>query len=155
MKKFLLAGAAFAVISNSAFADSHLTMDESGLLSVASTWQNQAGSAMTISIGPNGWVSGRYVNAETDFGCVGGPGFPLMGWYLEGTISFTVIWKNISQSCHSMTGWTGYLTTNGTDLQFKTQWNLAEPTGDGFQILSGSDVFTYVHSAKLMAPAAK
>lgn len=100
-----------------------------------SIWKNQRGSTLYInSIGPDGMISGYYINRASGFSCQNTP-YAVTGWTYENTITFAVAWKNGIEDCHSQTAWTGvYL--NG---QISTKWNLAVQGSS--TILSGTDTF--------------
>lgn len=102
-----------------------------------STWVNQLGSKMVITISSTGVVSGTYVSAV---GCGAGNPYPVAGWYNNLAISFTVNW----QTCNSLTSWTGHLVASGSTLQFDTLWYLAlGGTVQWNSTVAGHDTFTY------------
>lgn len=99
-----------------------------------SSWVNEYGSVFTVtSVSSSGQITGNYVNNARGFGCQGTE-YPVTGWVLENAISFTVIWNNATENCHSVTGWTGYYANNA----ITTNWNLATNTS----ISTGKDTFT-------------
>ena len=62
----------------------------------------------------------------------------MVGWSYESNITFTVMWINSTEDCHSITSWTGYFTATG----FTTLWQLVRTgTTSPSQILQGSDTF--------------
>jgi hypothetical protein len=122
-------------------------------LTAASSWENARGSILTIdSVDPaTMMLTGTYVNNAAGFGCQGTP-FPAIGWISGNAITFTVSWTNQSQTCGSITAWTGFY-ANG---QIRTDWNLVYPDGSGsFDIMQGTDVFYPVTAATTGAPPAK
>lgn len=113
---------------------------ESSSLAGMSGWTNQSGSTMSISVDPSGQVNGTYINRASGYGCQNTP-YPVTGWIVGTSISFTVRWDNQYENCNSVTGWTGFYNT--ATGQIDTLWNLAVSgsTNPG-QIISGSDTFS-------------
>ena len=108
-------------------------------LTAGSTWVNTRGSTVTFTgVGSDGHYEGYYINRAAGFGCQN-TRYSMVGWSYEGNITFTVIWNNSTENCHSITSWTGFFTPSG----FTTLWQLVNTgtTGTG-QILQGSDMFT-------------
>ncbi|MCR4266301.1 avidin/streptavidin family protein [Nitratireductor sp. ZSWI3] len=119
----------------------------SSLVATSTSWVNEYGSTMTISVSTTGEVSGHYVNHAQGTGCQNSP-YPVSGRVNGNFIAFSVAWSNGSENCNSATGWSGYAGSTGDgSLEIVTQWNLSYEGGSGPAIESGSDVFTY------MAPA--
>ena len=130
-------------------ADNQQVDFEENMLAVASSWTNQSGSVASLSFEqstsqPNVYVvSGIYVNNEAQYQCKGTP-YPLSGIYYTNTetISFSVAWSNSSEDCQSVTGWTGYIDIDSSQVKMETKWNLAYSDVSGRQIEQGSDTFT-------------
>ncbi len=59
------------------------------------------------SVGADGSVTGTYANNAPGYKCAG-VALPLVGWMDGQRISYTVLWKNASVDCSSITSWTGY-----------------------------------------------
>ena len=104
-----------------------------------STWVNQSGSTVTFTgVGSEGNLEGYYVNRAAGFACQNTQ-YPMVGWSYESNITFTVMWNNAVENCHSITSWTGYFTAPGF---FTTLWQLVSTgTTSPSQILQGSDTF--------------
>ena len=122
--------------SVSAFADPAIKPS----FQVPSTWVNQRGSTLSIDSvdTASGRISGHYINRATGFQCKNTP-YPMIGWIYGTAITFTVIWNNASESCNSLTSWTGFYQRN----QISTKWQLVvNGTTDPSKILSGDDTFT-------------
>lgn len=105
-----------------------------------STWTNQSGSVLTIgSIDGQGQITGSYVNKASGYRCQNIP-YPVTGWVYGSAITFTVKWQSSSESCSSITAWTGFLDNQG---QIETLWQLVvNGSTSTNQILKGSDTFT-------------
>lgn len=118
--------------------------DFSSLVATSTTWVNEEGSTMTISVSATDEVTGQYVNHAQGTGCQNTP-YLISGRVNGQFIAFAVAWSNGTQNCNSTTGWTGYARQNndGT-LQIVTDWNLSYQAGSGPAIDSGSDLFSYV-----------
>lgn len=126
--------ALFAILAGVLF--SHAALAAGPRFDVSTTWVNELGSKMTITIASNGSVTGTYVSKV---GCGAGNPFPLSGWYNNLAITFTVNW----QQCNSLTAWTGHYVTSGGSARFTTLWYLAvggAPTWSS--TVAGADVFT-------------
>jgi Avidin family len=126
-----------------AIADGHATkaMEAATEPSVAalSAWTNQSGSTLYIdAIAPSGQITGHYINRAQGFGCQN-ISYPVTGWTYGTSITFTVKWQSSTQSCNSITSWTGFF-YNG---KITTLWQLVvNGSTNPNQILQGSDVFT-------------
>ncbi|MGR6036117.1 MAG: avidin/streptavidin family protein [Candidatus Nitrosoglobus sp.] len=110
-------------------------------VSSLSTWTNQSGSTLHIkSIDSKGQITGYYINRAKDYGCQDTP-YPVTGWVYETAITFTVKWKNATESCNSITSWTGFYYQG----VITTLWQLvpdgAKSTGE---IKQGGDIFKRV-----------
>ena len=113
------------------------------LVSTTSTWVNQRGSKMTISVDADGNVTGSYVNNASGTLCQGTP-YPLVGRVDDNNIGFVVAWNNATENCNSVTAWGGYAQASATDIQIVTNWNIAYQNSSGSGSISqGSDTFTY------------
>ncbi len=117
----------------------------------ATTWVNQSGSMMTISVNSKGAVSGQYINRAAGTKCQGTP-YKISGWALNNFISFSVRWDNAHENCNSVTGWTGYATADSSGkISIKTKWNLVYKSASGSQIQPGEDTFQSVSKAMNVA----
>jgi hypothetical protein len=104
-------------------------------LPVPSYWLNQRGSEMKLyTIDGQGNFVGVYINHAQGFACQGTP-FPLAGHASGAKVTFTVVWTNPWQNCHSTTIWHGIV--NGRSLP--TKWVLVAPPSPP---LFGTDLFT-------------
>jgi Avidin family len=115
--------------------------DGSGATSIEalSAWTNQSGSTLYIdAIAPNGQVSGHYINRAQGYGCQN-IAYPMTGWLYANSITFTVKWQSTTQSCNSITSWTGFFYGG----KINTLWQLVvNGSTSTSQILKGSDTFT-------------
>lgn len=116
--------------------------DFSSLTGTSSTWVNQSGSTMTITVSPSAEVTGQYINRAAGTGCQNSP-YQISGRVNGNFISFSVAWNNGTANCNSVTGWSGYARSSASDLQIVTDWNLAYQGSSGPAIEAGSDTFTY------------
>jgi Avidin family len=104
-------------------------------LPVPSYWLNQRGSEMKLySIDPQGNFVGVYINHAQGFACQGTP-FDLHGRASGKNVTFTVVWQNQWQNCHSRTVWSGFVSGN----IIPTNWVLYRTNQPP---LHGSDWFT-------------
>lgn len=127
------------------------TEDKKVELKGATTWVNQSGSIMTISVNSKGAVSGQYINRAAGTKCQGTP-YKISGWALNNFISFSVRWDNAHENCNSITGWTGYATADSSGkINIKTKWNLVYQSASGSQIQPGEDTFQSVSKAMNVA----
>lgn len=106
--------------------------------SVTGTWANDHGSVLVIqSIGPDGKVTGTYSNNAAGYKCAG-VAFPLVGWMDGQRISYTVLWKNASVDCNSITSWTGYFNQGRLGVEWVVTFDeYGAPT-----VRTGSDSYT-------------
>jgi hypothetical protein len=108
-------------------------------VSALSAWTNQSGSTLYIdSVDPSGKLTGHYINRAAGYGCQN-ISYPVTGWIYGTAITFTTIWQSSTESCNSITAWTGFY-YNG---KISTLWQLAiNGSTSTQQIIQGSDVFT-------------
>jgi hypothetical protein len=105
---------------------------------VVGAWTNQSGSTLYIdSVAPGGMVTGRYINRAAGFACQN-TAYPVTGWLNGTAITFSVIWTNSTQSCNSVTGWTGSFDLSFTTLS--TNWVIAR--NGSRELTTGQSVFT-------------
>ena len=121
--------------SNNALAD---TANKPSVQAL-SAWTNQSGSTLYIdAVSPNGQIIGHYINRAQGYNCQN-ISYPVTGWIYGTAITFTTIWRSTTESCNSITSWTGFY-YNG---QISTLWQLViNGSTNTNQILQGSDVFT-------------
>lgn len=147
MKSIVFAAGVILSLSTAALAfsefDATSFKDFSSLVSTSTTWQNQSGSTMTITVDSNDQVSGQYINRASGTGCQNSP-YPISGRVDGNFIAFAVAWDNGTENCNSVTGWAGYAQASGSTIEIVTQWNLAYQGGSGPAIEQGKDLFTYV-----------
>lgn len=126
--------ALFAILAGVLFSNTTLAADPQ--FDVSYTWVNELGSTMTFTIASNSSVTGTYVSKV---GCEAGKPFPLLGWYNNLAITFTVNWYQ----CKSLTAWTGHWVTIGGSNQIVTLWYLAISGDQKWNsTVAGTDVFT-------------
>lgn len=103
-----------------------------------SVWTNQSGSVLYInSVDPNGKLTGTYINRAAGYLCKNIP-YPVTGWVYGTAITFTTKWQSSTESCNSITAWTGFLYKD----QIQTLWQLViNDSSSTSQILKGSDTF--------------
>jgi hypothetical protein len=108
-------------------------------MTALSAWTNQSGSTLYIdAVDPTGKVTGHYINRAAGYGCQN-IAYPVTGWIYGSAITFTVKWQSSTESCNSITAWTGFL-YNG---KISTLWQLViNGSTSTTQILQGSDVFS-------------
>ena len=113
--------------------------DETTSISPKTQWINQLGSTLTItSIDSTGLLTGSYVNRAAGYPCKD-TDYPVTGWVDGTAIVFNTLWINSTESCHSITAWTGFYYNN----EISTLWQLvADGTTSTSQISTGSDTFT-------------
>lgn len=104
-----------------------------------SAWTNQSGSTLYIdAIDPSGKLTGHYINRAAGFSCQN-IAYPVTGWVYGTAITFTTIWKSSTESCNSITAWTGFYSAG----KISTLWQLViNGSSSTKQIIQGSDVFT-------------
>ena len=107
-------------------------------LTASSAWTNQDGSTLYInSVGSNGQITGTYINRAPGYSCQN-ISYPVTGWIYGTAITFTTIWQSSTESCNSITAWTGFY-YNG---EIATLWQLTiNGSTSTSQIIQGSDVF--------------
>ncbi len=105
--------------------------------SVTGTWVNDHGSTLVIrSTGADGSVTGTYANSTPGYKCAG-VAFPIVGWMDGQRISYTVLWKNASVDCNSITSWTGYFNAGRLGVEWVVTFDeYGAPT-----IRTGSDSY--------------
>jgi hypothetical protein len=109
---------------------------------------NQNGSTLYISsVASNGLLTGTYINRASGYQCQNIP-YPVTGWVYGTAITFTTIW-NGTESCNSITSWTGFL-YNG---QIQTLWQLViSGSSSTTQILQGTDTFAWTANKSHKSP---
>jgi hypothetical protein len=122
--------------------------DETVSISANTQWINELGSVLTITgIDSTGLLTGNYVNKAAGYPCQD-TAYPVTGWVDGTAITFNTLWINSTESCNSITAWTGFYYNN----QISTLWQLVEDGATATsQISSGSDAFTQKTSA-VVAP---
>ena len=135
MKKLCCSFFAILVFTASQYAIAD-TVDKVQSLSA---WTNQSGSTLYIdSIGSNGLLTGTYINRAQGYGCQN-IAYPVTGWVYGTAITFNTIWQSTTESCNSITAWTGFL----YDGQIQTLWQLViNGSSTPSQILQGTDTFS-------------
>lgn len=144
MNQFLrLIGALLLIVSTCAVADQPATP----ALQSLSAWTNQSGSTLYIdAVDPStGKVTGHYINRAAGYGCQN-ISYPVTGWIYGTAITFTTNWESSTESCNSITSWTGFYYQG----QISTLWQLVvNGSTNTNQIVQGNDVFTmYVKNTK-------
>ncbi|MTI00050.1 hypothetical protein E1297_29025 [Roseibium sp. RKSG952] len=114
----------------------------SSLVGTSSTWVNQSGSSMTISVSRTADVTGQYINRAAGTGCQNTP-YQIAGRVDGDFIAFTVAWNNGTENCNSVTGWAGYAQASSGNIEIVTNWNLAYQGPSGPAIQQGNDTFIY------------
>lgn len=105
-----------------------------------SAWTNQSGSTLYIdTYDPNsGLIAGHYINRAAGYGCQN-ISYPVTGWIFGTAISFSTIWESSTESCNSITSWTGFYYQG----QISTLWQLVvNGSTNTQQIIQGADIFT-------------
>lgn len=105
-----------------------------------SAWTNQSGSTLYIeNIGSNGQLTGTYINRAQGYGCQN-IAYPVTGWVYGTAITFTTTWQSTTESCNSITAWTGFLYQG----QIQTLWQLViNGSSNTKQIIQGADTFSW------------
>ena len=112
----------------------NVTLAQTSGLTVPSYWQNQRGSILHLNgMDAAGHVVGQYTNKAQGYPCQAT--YPLVGWIYDNGITFTVAWVNDTESCNSLTSWTGHY-NNGA---ITTQWLLVNNSSG--VITKGEDIF--------------
>ena len=124
----------FTLLSFSAYAEQNV----SSSLKALSAWTNQSGSTLYINnIGSNGLLAGTFINRAAGYGCQN-ISYPVTGWVYGTAIVFNTIWQSTTESCNSITAWTGFYYQG----QISTLWQLTiNGSTSTSQIIKGSDVF--------------
>lgn len=108
-------------------------------LQALSAWTNQSGSTLYIdSIGSNGLLTGTYINRAAGYGCKN-ISYPVVGWVYGTAITFNTLWRSTTESCNSITAWTGFYYNGKIDTLWQLTINGSSSTS---QIIQGSDVFS-------------
>lgn len=104
-----------------------------------SAWTNQSGSTLYIdTIDSAGKITGHYINRAAGYGCQN-IAYPVTGWVYGTAITFTTTWESSTESCNSITSWTGFYYQG----QILTLWQLAMNGSTSIkQIIQGNDVFS-------------
>lgn len=104
-----------------------------------SAWTNQSGSTLYIdNIESNGLLTGTYINRASGYLCQN-ISYPVTGWIYGSAITFTTIWKSTTESCNSITSWTGFYYQG----QIQTLWQLViSGSSSTDEIQQGADTFT-------------
>ena len=108
-------------------------------LQALSAWTNQSGSTLYIdSIGSNGLLTGTYINRAAGYGCQN-ISYPVTGWVYGTAITFTTLWQSTTESCNSITAWSGFYYQG----KISTLWQLTiNGSTSTSQIVQGSDTFS-------------
>ena len=133
----ILFGMVFGSVLLSGLADEKKELSQ---VLTGSSWTNQSGSTLHIkSVDPNsGQLTGSYINRAPGYQCQNIP-YPVTGWVYGTAITFTTNWKSTTQSCNSITSWTGFY-NNG---KIETLWQLViNGSTSTSQIIHGNDVFS-------------
>lgn len=127
----------FMLISGFAHSD-EIKSNSIPALSALSAWTNQDGSTLYIdTVGTNGLITGTYINRASGYQCKN-ISYPVTGWVYGTAITFTTIWESTTESCNSITAWTGFYYQG----QISTLWQLTiNGSTSTSQIMTGSDVF--------------
>ncbi|MBV1880309.1 MAG: avidin/streptavidin family protein [Pseudomonadales bacterium] len=122
------------LFSISAYADSN----QSTSLQALSAWTNQSGSTLYIdTIESNGLLTGTYINRAQGYGCQN-ISYPVTGWVYGTAITFNTLWQSTTESCNSITAWTGFYYQGA----IRTLWQLTiNGSTNTSQIIQGSDTF--------------
>lgn len=133
MKKLFIIVFLFSVVIPIASAD------KGNELQALSAWTNQSGSTLFIdSIGADGKLTGTYVNRASGYQCQNSS-YPVTGWVYGTAITFTTLWRNSTESCNSITAWTGFYFQG----QIQTLWQfVVNGSSNTNQIIKGEDIFT-------------
>ncbi len=138
MKKLMIM--CLMVLGIASGAHAHAT---DNLIQAQSAWTNQSGSTLYIdSIDGDGLLTGSYINRAKGYACQN-ISYPVTGWVYQSpqglSITFTTIWQSSTESCNSITAWTGFFSAG----QIQTLWQLvSNGSSSTSQILQGSDTFS-------------
>lgn len=108
-------------------------------LQALSAWTNESGSTLYIdTVESNGLLTGTYINRAAGYQCQN-ISYPVTGWVYGTAIIFTTIWESTTESCNSITSWTGFYYQG----KIQTLWQLViNGSSSTSQILQGTDTFT-------------
>jgi hypothetical protein len=109
------------------------------IISAQSSWTNTEGSVLFIDKidKTSGKITGHYINKAEGYPCRSTP-YPLTGWIMENTITFSVIWQNETETCQALTTWIGIIDGN----KISTKWHFADHSmSDVSEIKDGVDSF--------------
>jgi opacity protein-like surface antigen len=137
MKKLLTLVITVVVLTHAAAAFSQSTTQA---VQAQSAWTNQSGSTLYIdSVDPTtGELAGHYINRAAGYQCQN-IAYPATGWVYGTAITFTVSWLSTTESCNSITAWTGFYNQG----QIHTLWQLViNGSTSTQQIIQGSDTFS-------------
>ena len=129
--------------SVSTFAEKNDTV----AISANTQWSNQLGSTLTITtIDSTGLLTGSYVNKAAGYPCQD-TAYPVTGWVDGTAIVFNTLWINSTESCNSITAWTGFYYNE----EISTLWQLvSDGATSTSEISSGSDTFTQESSTSAL-----
>jgi hypothetical protein len=130
---------AFILVSLILFAHMSAAQTTTSSVQSLSAWTNQSGSTLYIdAISPSGQLTGHYINRAAGYGCQN-ISYPVTGWVYGTAITFTTKWQSSTESCNSITAWTGFLFAG----KLQTLWQLViNGSTSTQQIKQGADVFT-------------
>ncbi|MDB4456237.1 avidin/streptavidin family protein [bacterium] len=133
----------FLLTSVSAIAE----INDTESIPAHSQWINQLGSTLTIStIDSSGLLTGSYVNKAAGYPCQD-TAYPVTGWVDGTAIVFNTLWINSTESCNSITAWTGFYYND----EISTLWQLvSDGATSTSEISSGSDTFTQKSSTSAL-----
>lgn len=122
------------LFSISTYADSN----QSTSLQAHSAWTNQDGSTLYIdTIRSDGLLTGTYINRAQGYNCQN-ISYPVTGWVYGTAITFNTIWQSTTESCNSITAWTGFYYQGKISTLWQITINGSTSTS---QIIQGSDTF--------------
>jgi len=134
IKHFIIAVATL-LFSISVYAGS----SQPSSLQALSGWTNQSGSTLYIdTIDSNGLLTGTYINRASGYGCQN-ISYPVTGWVYGTAITFNTLWQSTTESCNSITAWTGFYYQGA----IRSLWQLTiNGSTNTSQIITGKDTFT-------------
>lgn len=132
--KLFITAIVTVLFSISSYADSN----KSPSFQALSGWTNESGSTLYIeSVDSNGLLTGTYTNKDQGYACQN-ISYPVTGWIYGTAITFNTMWESATESCNSITAWTGFY-SQGT---INTLWQLTiNGSTSTSQILQGNDTF--------------
>ncbi|MCU7935372.1 MAG: avidin/streptavidin family protein [Candidatus Thiodiazotropha sp. (ex Dulcina madagascariensis)] len=132
--KNIVIASIFTLTSFSVCADGSASVS----LKALSAWTNQSGSTLYVdTVDSNGLLTGTYINRAAGYGCQN-ISYPVTGWVYGTAIAFNTIWQSTTESCNSITAWTGFYYQG----QINTLWQLTiNGSTSTSQIIQGGDVF--------------